>query len=547
MSFTHDIIRKLKQNPDQNIITEVLQNGNRSYTRQKFFIDAQRVYKQLKNRHIKKSDRICLIGPNSYQWIVTDLSIVAMGAISVPLYHRQDPKELAYIIDEVEPVLTIFFDEELKNQIQKYTNFQTHFSHISFFFSDKNETTMTDFPQINDTLTATMIYTSGTSGNPKGVMLSHKSVKFMLIQTKSRLVQAKFGSNKKDIIFHYLPFCFAGSRMMLWTQLHRGNEIHLSMDLQNLAQEIQSINPNYYLNVPTLLERIKQGVEKKITSQPIPIQRLFNKSKTLWQKYQDDNITFLEKLYFFLLRKTVLTSIKHKIGTRLEFLICGSAPLHPDTQSWFEMIGIPVYQVYGLTETTAIVTMDMPELVRKSYVGVPIEGIQTKVSQDGELLTKGPHIFQGYYKNDEQTQNVIRDGWFHTGDIAQIDSENRIKILGRINNVIIPSSGHNIVPEPLEEFFTSLDTNIEYACIVGHGQPKIGIIVSGTLTTTQLDQIVETYNLNQPHYKKLGFSILVEQGFFLNHELLTANQKLKRRHIEAYFESQVAQKLKESA
>ena len=219
MSFTHDIIRKLKQNPDQNIITEVLQNGNRSYTRQKFFIDAQRVYKQLKNRHIKKSDRICLIGPNSYQWIVTDLSIVAMGAISVPLYHRQDPKELAYIIDEVEPVLTIFFDEELKNQIQKYTNFQTHFSHISFFFSDKNETTMTDFPQINDTLTATMIYTSGTSGNPKGVMLSHKSVKFMLIQTKSRLVQAKFGSNKKDIIFIQKCIFYTRPQDFFWTML----------------------------------------------------------------------------------------------------------------------------------------------------------------------------------------------------------------------------------------------------------------------------------------------------------------------------------------
>lgn len=544
MSFSHDILRKAKQHPDKIILAEVHGDTIVNKTNQKFINDVLNIQKNLAFHQIGLFKKVCVVGPNSYQWVALDIAIVSMGAINIPLYYRSEPSELSFILENAKPDLIVYFDEALKHSIESIRPFEVDAIHIDTLFQDNTGDEIT-LPSIDLDQTATIIYTSGTSGNPKGVCLSHNNINFMLVQTKSRLTQAKHGKNTRDVVFHYLPLCFAGSRMMLWTQLHRGNPIYLSTNLKNLPQEIGTVNPDYYLNVPALLERVKQGVEQALKNKSQFIQKLFGQAKILFLKKISHSLTLTEKCKLFLLDAFVLSSIRKKIGSNLKFLVCGSAPLHTDTQYWFSMLGIPVYQVYGLTETTAIVTMDTPELVQEGWVGIPIDGIEIKKAEDGELLSKGPHIFQGYYKNQEKTDEVIKDGWFHTGDLCEIDTQGRLRILGRMKNVIIPSSGHNIVPEPLEEMLCTLDASIEYACIVGHGKSKVGVIVTGDVTPDGLKKTIDMFNNKQPHYKKMAYYIHSKDGFSQENGLLTANQKLKRAVIEKHYDQEIMNKIQE--
>lgn len=541
MSFVHDIVRKGLTKKDQDILAHIEGGQRTSFTMGQLLQDLALCQHHLSQQNVQKGDKVCFLMPNSYQWVVLDLAILAMGAISVPLYHRQEDKDTTHILTEINPKLFVSDNQEVLSQMKTLCQGACRLE--ALFEATAQEPTLVLEP-VEQKDIATIIYTSGSSGAPKGVMLSYRNIAFMLVQTKTRLLQAKHGSNRSDVVFHYLPLCFAGSRIMLWTQLHRLNAIDLSTDLQNLKEEISVSNPHYALHVPTVLERLRQGIEGAIQQKPAPIPSLFSYAKKLWALVSRGQANLWQKAVFYMLQAFVLDGIKKKIGTRLEFLISGSAPLHPETQSFFIMLGIHVYQVYGLTETTAIVTMDTPTSMRPGTVGLPIPGIEVKIDEDGELLTKGPHVFEGYFGQLQKTQEVMDQGYFRTGDLAKIDDEGRLIIQGRKKNVIIPSSGHNILPEPLEELLLNLNPDIEHACIVGHGQSRIGVVVSAK--TPNVDpSMIDQFNAKQPHYKKLAFMICSEEPFSQENGLLTANQKLKRHVIEEVFASKIEQKLKE--
>ncbi len=324
---------------------------------------------------------------------------------------------------------------------------------------------------------------------------------------------------------------------MLWTQLFRGNPVYASMDLKNLVQEMGTAAPEFYLNVPAILERIRTGVETKVFEKGGLIAKLYKKAITLG--FQDKKTSF-ESFTFSLLSKLILKSIRKKIGKNLRFLICGSAALHPDTQKWFNLLGITVLQVYGLTETTAIITMDDPSDIALGLVGKPIDGVTLSVSSEGELLCKGPNIFPGYWKRDAETKACFdSQGWFKTGDLAEITSTGHIKIMGRTKNMIIPTSGHNIVPEPIEEQLVQYCSKIEHAVLVGHGKPFLGIIVTGKAEPTEIETAIEKINQNVPHYRKIKTYYHYQDGFTVENGFLTANQKIKRKTVESLLQEKI--------
>ncbi len=538
MMFVEQILSHLKNNASSAWMQEVHVDQVKTISKKRFaaLIAGARI--SIQSMGVKKGDRVVLLGSNSAKWIACDLAIISLGAITVPLYHRQDPKELAFMANDCEPSLFIYADEDLKNEVCKTWNCTCKSAHLDSLFSNDIAAVPT-FEKLEDSDPATIIYTSGTSGHPKGVILTHGNIDFMLERTTNQLYDAKGNQENSDRVFHFLPLCFAGSRMMLWTQLHRNNPVYLSMDLKNLVQEMSVAAPMFYLNVPAILERIRTGVETKINEKGGLIARSYKKAMELGFK---KDRTFSENLKLKALSILILSSIRKKIGKNLTFLICGSAALHPDTQKWFQILGISILQVYGLTETTAIISMDDPKDVQTGLVGKPIRGVEIKISEEGELLSKGPNVFPGYWNRPEETKNSFtQDGWFKSGDLAEITNTGHIRITGRLKNLIIPTSGHNIVPEPIEDQLQKFCPKIEHAVLVGHGKPFLSVIVTGSASQPEIQGAIDQINENVPHYRKIKTFMHHKDGFTVENGLLTVNQKIKRRAVETLLLPQIEQ------
>jgi long-chain acyl-CoA synthetase len=378
-----------------------------------------------------------------------------------------------------------------------------------------------------------IIYTSGTSGVPKGVMLSRANIDFMIPKTISRLNKTVPARGGPDEVFHFLPFCFAAARTMLWTQLSRPNPIMISTELTNLVQEIGTARPHYFLNVPAVLERIRNGVTAKVKEAGGIAWSLYSGGFQAYRRLEAGTGGFMDRVKLSIASWVVYSKVKNQIGPNLEFLISGSAPLSEDTQQWFRMLGIAVYQAYGLTETTGIVSLDEPDRVVPGRVGYPLDEVECKLGEGDELLVRGPNIFEGYWRMPEETAASMSDGWFRTGDQVEIEDGN-IRIVGRIKNLIIPESGHNISPEPIEEKFMEYCPDAEQCMLVGHGKPSIGILVTGEPDSAAVDAAIERVNGEVPHYRRIRNFHLTDESFTVENGLLTANQKLRRRVIEAH-------------
>lgn len=485
---------------------------------------------------VRPGDRVALLAPNSARWVAADLAILAEGAIVVPLYSRQDPRELAVMTRDCGPSLVLAEGPALGDALAAAWPGHAPIVHFDAAFA---AAPVREPPRaLAEDDAVTIIYTSGTSGEPKGVVLTRKNVDFMLPQTLRSIVQLT-GGRRPDKVFHFLPFCFAGSRIMLWTQLYRGNPLLLSTDLANLVQEMGAADPHYYLNVPAVLERIRTGVGKKIGERGGIAAALYQRGQDAFRRVRRGEAGPLDRLTLALSRRLVFRKIKQQVGPSLEFLICGSAALAEETQWWFELLGVRVYQVYGLTETTAIVTMDRPDDTRPGYVGHAIDGCEMKLSEEGELLVRGPGIFRGYWGREAATADAIRDGWFHTGDQCEIDGGGNLKIIGRVKNILVPESGHNVAPEPIEEKFMAACPRAEQCMLVGHARPALAMIVPGAVPDDEIRAAIEVVNADVPHYRKIKTFIRVPEPFTIENGLLTANQKLRRRAVEQRYRAEI--------
>ncbi len=561
MNFLERIFDNLKELPERAKLIEVRGTSLQGTDGAGILELVGRARAFIEAAGVKPGDRVALLAPNSTRWVAADLAILAAGAIVVPLYDRQDPRELAVMLRSAEPRLVLAATEELAGPVleawtageevaedaspadraaavgAKVADFEALFEPAP---SAKGL-----YPRGEDD-TVAIIYTSGTSGEPKGVMLSRANVDYMIPQTIERIGRVVGDRPGADRVFHFLPYCFAASRMMLWTQLSRPNPLMMSTDLNNLVVEMAVAKPNYFLNVPAVLERIRNGVNAKLAERGGAALALYERAQAAYRRSVAGTAGLLDSVTLELGRRVVFSRVKQQIGPNLEFLISGSAPLSEDTQRWFQMLGIPVYQAYGLTETTGIVSLDDPEKVEPGLVGVPLAGQQLKISEAGELLVKGPNIFTGYWRKPEETGEAVVDGWFHTGDQVEREGEN-LKIIGRIKNLIIPESGHNISPEPIEEKFMELCPSAEQCMLVGHGRAHLAIIVTGQPPQAAIDRAIEGVNANVPFYKKIRASLRPEAPFSPDNGLLTANQKLRRRVIEEHYKAQIDAIYREAA
>lgn len=537
MNFIENILGRLAKTPSVVALREVRDGQFVNATGEELLTLVRQARTYLRQSGLRAGDRCGLLAVNSIRWVAADLALMAEGVIVVPLYARQAPSELATMLKDSGATMAICGDDALREGLAKNWPESDPPIHLRLFYDLFDATTpdrkIPDEPVARaDQDVVKIIYTSGTSGEAKGVMITIGNVTYMLGCTGLRLDQLMDGQTTAtpDRVFHYLPFCFAGSWILLLSCLTRNSVLTLSTDLTKLADELKASAPNYCLNVPTLLERIREGVEKQIAEKPGFVQTIYHKGKSSWMDRYDGKGG--GAFWFPLANWLIFSSIKKKIGPEIKALICGSAPLARETQLYFSMLGIPVLQVYGLTETTAICTMDDPRDFTPGRVGPAIPGVEMKLGEGNEILVRGPNIFPGYWN---RTIDATNGDWFHTGDQGEVDAKGNWAIIGRVKNLIILNSGHNIAPEPIEEKLHLNLPGAQQCVVMGNGRGFLTALITGDLTASQIDAALAVVNPTLPHYKQIHAYHFQKEPLTIESGLLTANGKLRRDAISAQF------------
>jgi long-chain acyl-CoA synthetase len=446
---------------------------------------ANKVSASLLELGIKKNDKIAVITTNNIpNWHILDIGLLQIGAQNVPLYPTLSEKDYAYVLNHSDAEYCFVSDEVLFDKVQKIQN-QTRIKKVFYLKELKHDCSWNRFLEIGEktidlakikTLKeavkpedlATIIYTSGTTGTPKGVMLSHKNIIDNIFKTDKTL---DLKGNHKRII-SYLPICHIFERAASYYYQYLGYQVHFAESIELLGDNIREIKPHFIAVVPRLLEKIFDKIVAKGSTLSGLKKGLFFWAISLGEQYEPYGKN--GKFYAFKLaiaRKLIFSKWKDALGGHLEFMLSGSAPMQDRLIRIFLAAGIPVFEGYGMTESSPAITVnDLRNFGLKiGTVGKPLEGLQVKIAEDGEILLKGSTVMLGYYKEEEMTRKTIVNGYLHTGDIGQIDAEGFLKITDRKKEMFKTSGGKYIAPAVLESELKQ-SRFIEQVMVIGESE-----------------------------------------------------------------------------
>jgi long-chain acyl-CoA synthetase len=440
---------------------------------------------------VKKGDKVSIISENRPEWVYSDMAILGIGAVDVPLYPISTSDTIEFILNNSESVAAIVSNRFQLNKVLKIRSNCKNLKFIIVFNSEdrgdeKDVYTLAEIQargiefknsnprffeealnstQENDL--CTIIYTSGTTGEPKGVMLTHKN-----IISNVRGAHELFDIGQTDIFLSFLPLCHIFERMAgYYTALSGGCIIAYAESIEKVASNMEDIKPTIMTAVPRLFERMYSKIKKNVESQPEKKQKIFNWAVELGKEYQlakksGQPIPIFLNLKHKLADKLVFHKLREKTGGRLRFFISGGAALARELGIFFEAAGILVVEGYGLTESSPVIAVNRPNDYKFGTVGKVLPGVEVKIAKDGEILAHGPNIMQGYYKNKKETEETIKDGWLHTGDIGVFDAEGFLIITDRKKHLFKTSGGKYIAPTPIENMFLA-SKYIEQFVLIG--------------------------------------------------------------------------------
>ena len=515
----------------------------------------------LKTIEINKGDRVSIISKNSPFWCIADLAIMKIGAITVPAYTTSNENELLYLLNHSESKLALL-DEEAYLKIKKIKkklvftkkfilleNFKST-ENKSFFIYHKdilNKKIITNSQETNIDYkiskddTACIIYTSGTSANPKGVMLSHNSIKSNIEGAKIYLDDIKINNHK---FLSILPLSHAYERTGgFLLPIYIGGEIYFSNNRDQLLNDLQFVNPTLMVAVPRLYDVLLKKISNSIKSKNKIIKYLFEKNLILGnKKYKNESLNVKDKFLDFIIDLTIRKKIKKIFGKNLMAFVSGGAALKQNAAIFFFSMGIKILQGYGQTEYSPIISITPFNNIKLDKVGKAIHLTEIKLSKDKEILVRGKSLMQGYWKDKKSTDKTIINGWLHTGDLGLFDDENYLKILGRKNEMIVNSGGENIAPAPLEDLFLSYD-EIDQIMIYGHEKPYLVALVYPSEEIKENKKLVrkifDEVNNNLSLTKKIRKFYLIKNPFSIESSELTPTLKMKRRIIEKNYHKEL--------
>ncbi|MBO9534616.1 MAG: long-chain fatty acid--CoA ligase [Solirubrobacteraceae bacterium] len=535
--------------------------------------EVREVAKGLVGLGVAPGDRVGILSTTRAEWVIADLAILATGAIVVPIYQTNAPEECQHVIKD--SGLTVLFVED-GSQLKKLDALNGDVADLAtvIAFEDATGDVLTldavkakgagvDGAEIDARASAvapsdpaTIVYTSGTTGLPKGVMLTHGNLESDVAMTLHRLPQAGH-----ERFFIFLPLAHVLTRIVALLALTAGVElIFWQRDPKKLLDEVAEAKPTTVPSVPRLFEKIYTAANAKSAEAGGAKAAIFSRAvATGRRKLELDRagkpIGPLLKLQHGLADKLVFSKIRDLFGGEIEVCITGAAPVDPEILDFFFAAGIPVLEGYGMTETSAVASVNSTEDYRVGTVGKPIVGCEVKIADDGEVLMRGPNVFTAYWNNEEATAKDLSDGWLHSGDLGEIDHDGFLKITGRKKDLIITSSGKNIAPSHLEnlirqhrwvsqcviygdrkQFLTAMITldPDEVAALgeaVGAPGSSAADLSTNPAAIAEIDAVIEAANAKVAKIAGVKKFFILERDLTQDHGEMTPTLKVKRNVV----------------
>ncbi len=537
---------------------------------------------------VMPGDKLAIMSQSRPHWTWADLASLSSGAVTVPIYPTFSAPEAQFLIRHSDAV-GIFCENE--SQLRKVQEAKELPKALRFVVLFEGEPKVTDprfktlswnqllehgeielgknaqalperLQNLKTTDLATIVYTSGTTGIPKGAMLLHSN-----IMAVCEAMHILVGLNENDLALSFLPLSHVYERVGgQFISIYEGLTVAFAESIEQVPRNMVEVRPTVLNGVPRFYEKAYQRIQVEIRKLPKPQQYLIRWAMALGKralryrkaaqlKHEDHIVNQILKAELRVADRLVFSRIRRRFGGRLRVMVSGAAPLSPNVQEFFEIIGLNIVEGYGLTETTAPVACNTPEDNHPGTVGKPMPGVELKIAADGEILVKGPSIFAGYYKNEEATKQALSDGWFSTGDIGDIDQAGRLKIKDRKKDIIITSNGKHVAPQYIENLFKG-EHLISHILVYGDRRKFVSALI--TLTREGLRAFAESHDLplddldgltqhpkvrdeveavvkrkNEPlaNFERIKKFVILTHDFTVENDELTPTFKVKRKVI----------------
>jgi long-chain acyl-CoA synthetase len=487
-NLTTSLWTALEQHPEQPIVAVRVGDRFVDWSTRQFVEEVVAVAKGLIALGIEKDDRVVVHSSTRIEWTLLDYAIWCAGAITVPIYETSSAEQIQWIVSDSDAKALFTENAELKALVEQVHGDLPGLEHV-FVIDDgaleamrqqgaevTEETVRERAAQATGSDLATIVYTSGTTGRPKGCVITHHS--FVWDATQVATAAPEFFSNRGRTLF-FLPLAHIFARVVQTTCIREGVILGYSTGIPQLTEELALYKPDFLIAVPRVFEKVYNGARAKAAADGK--EKIFDKAAHVAEEYSRQriagNVKFGTKLLHAVFDKLVYSKLRGAMGGRIEYAISGGAALGERLTHFFNGIGVQVCEGYGLTETTAVSTFNRPTATKVGTVGKPIPGASVKIAEDGEILLAGAHIFQGYHNNPEATAEVIQDGWFHTGDLGQVDGEGYVRITGRKKELIVTAGGKNVAPAVLEDRIRA-HALVSQCMVIGDAKPFIAALVT---------------------------------------------------------------------
>jgi len=543
---------------------------------------------------IIKDDKVAIISENRPEWVYSDIAILGLGAVDVPIYPSLTAESIEFILNNSESKGVIISTKFQLNKILKikhnlrYLKFIVVLNEKDISNEEKFIYTFIEVQEMGKNLRATdqnyfsqkmkavrendlctIIYTSGTTGVPKGVMLTHKNI---ISNVRSALEAYPIGET--DIFLSFLPLCHIFERMAgYYTGFSSGGQIYFAESIETVAQNMLEAHPTILTSVPRLFERMYSKIIKNVESQPVKKQKIFYWAIEVGKEYakakKAGRIPITLSIKHKLADKLVFTKLREKTGGKLRFFISGGAALSRHLGEFFEAAGLIIIEGYGLTESSPVIAANRFDDYKFGTVGKSFPEVEIKIASDGEILARGPNIMQGYFKNKKETDEVIHDGWLHTGDIGVFDANGFLMITDRKKHLFKTSTGKYIAPTPIENLFLS-SKYIDQFVLIGDRRMFLSALIvpdfeaiieyadSHKIQYTEVEdlmkqkEIIDLFDKDMAqlqkklaNYEKIRKFKLLTKPFTIETGEITPSMKVKRKFVEDEYSNLIEEMYKD--
>ena len=520
----------------------------------------KKIHNFLANKYLGELERVLLVSENRPEWMASDIAIMSNKLICVPNYTTYTSRDFEHILNDSQPVGLIVSNKNLLQTILtasekvKYNfkfilcfdyfenNSISNLVFLNDLTDDNNDNNREKIKEIKRKDPACIIYTSGTQGLPKGVILSHGGI---LSNCEGAYELLKTIKSPDLTFLTWLPLSHSYEHAVQFVQIILEAKVFYNKSIETLLPTVKIAQPHIMTAVPRFYNNLHAKMKINLKNQSNFKQNLFNKTIQLGtKKFKNIKLSFSENIINLILDKLVRKKVKNNFGGRLEAFISGGGPLDSQVGEALNALGLKTLQGYGLTETSPVVSCNLLNKVKVDTVGPIFPGVEVKLAEDGEILVKGENLMLGYWNNKEATEQTIKDGWLHTGDIGEFDEDNYLKITDRKKDIIVSLGGDNIAPSKIENLLT-LSPEIEQACVFGEQKNYIAALLVLNSESKSSDEDIQRYidevnkDLTQP--EKIKKFIFIDEPFSIENNLMTPTMKVRRHEVQKKYQNQIDQ------